>query len=301
MAETQTSTSFLTRVKGKFDLHTLRQATGLLHGPSTSVFKGTGIDFDDLAYYQPGDDVGDIDWKASAHSGLPLIKRYVEYRNRNICFVVDTGRAMAADTSSGEPKREVAVMAGAFLAHVALQQGDVIGLIYGNSGGVKQLPARSSSQHFEMLLRSYYYGITPENPPSDLALLLHRAFSLLSRKSLVVVFTDAAHPSLDDTSILRRLTTRHEVIFVTVTDADATDPTFFERSVREIGEAIELPEFVRRKAELHDAFGQLIGAQRAEAAATLRRLRIESVPISREDDVVTQMTALLRRKRHAGR
>src|SRR5690625_6948686 len=77
------ATSLLTRVKARVDLHTSNRARGLIQGRGRSMFKGSGEDFDDLKYYQPGDKISDIDWKATARSGEPLIRQFNEERVRS--------------------------------------------------------------------------------------------------------------------------------------------------------------------------------------------------------------------------
>ena len=84
------ATSLLTRVKARVDLHTSNRARGLVQGRGRSLFKGSGEDFDDLKYYQPGDKISDIDWKATARSGEPLIRRFNEERVRHLSIVADT-------------------------------------------------------------------------------------------------------------------------------------------------------------------------------------------------------------------
>ena len=93
------ATSLLTRVKARVDLHTSNRARGLIQGRGRSLFKGSGEDFDDLKYYQPGDKISDIDWKATARSGEPLIRQFNEERVRHLSIVADTSSAMAATAS----------------------------------------------------------------------------------------------------------------------------------------------------------------------------------------------------------
>lgn len=88
-----------------------RKARGMLDGEYGSVFRGRSLDFDDLRAYIRGDDVRDIDWKASVRFGSPLIKRYVAVRRQTVLLVADTGRGMAAESRDGETKKDIAVMA----------------------------------------------------------------------------------------------------------------------------------------------------------------------------------------------
>src|SRR5690625_7268653 len=90
------ATSLLTRVKARVDLHTSNRARGLIQGRGRSMFAGRGEAFDALKYYQPGDKISDIDWKATARSGEPLIRQFNEERVRHLSIVdrqsVVTGR-----------------------------------------------------------------------------------------------------------------------------------------------------------------------------------------------------------------
>ena len=89
-------TTLLTRVKSKLFVHSRRRSRNLLEGEFASVFHGRSLDYDDLRDYVPGDEVRDIDWKATARHTSPLVRRYVATRKQNLMLVIDTGRGMAA-------------------------------------------------------------------------------------------------------------------------------------------------------------------------------------------------------------
>ncbi len=82
---------------------------GMLEGGRYALLHSRSLEFDDLRPYVPGDDVRDIDWKASARSGHVLIKRYVSEKHHKVLLVADAGRKMAAATPTGERKSDVAV------------------------------------------------------------------------------------------------------------------------------------------------------------------------------------------------
>ena len=103
--------SLVSKVKGKLSIHVRRRSVALLDGGYASVHKGRSMDFDDLREYAVGDDIRDIDWKASARHGSMLIKRYVAERHFSLIIVMPAGREMAATAAGGEPKRDIAVLA----------------------------------------------------------------------------------------------------------------------------------------------------------------------------------------------
>ena len=104
-----------------------------------------GEDFDDLKYYQPGDRISDIDWKATARSGEPLIRQFNEERVRHLSIVADTSSAMAATAADGTSKRDAMVMAAGMICYLAQKNGDLVGLVAGDDAHPVQLPARSST------------------------------------------------------------------------------------------------------------------------------------------------------------
>ena len=79
---TRSPTTMLTRVKSKLFVHARRRSRGLLEGEYASVFHGRSLDYDDLRDYVIGDEVRDIDWKATARHTKPLVKRYVAHRKQ---------------------------------------------------------------------------------------------------------------------------------------------------------------------------------------------------------------------------
>ena len=144
--------SRLARVRGRLELPTLRRATGLLDGRHKSVFVGRGQDFDDLSVYRPGDDVSDIDWKSSARVGQPVIKRFQRESNLPLVLAVDTGRTMAAQAPDGTDKRDLAQAVADTLAYLARQRGDTVALVAADAARMVDRPARSGSEHAEMIL-----------------------------------------------------------------------------------------------------------------------------------------------------
>ena len=165
------------RVRGRPSLPTLRRATGLLDWRHKSVLLRHGQDFDDLSLYRPGDDVSDIDWKASARIGQPVIKRYQREANLPLVLAVDTGRTMAAQTPAGEDKRELALAVAEVFAYLARMRGDPVALVAADSSRRVSRPPRSGSEHAETLLTQLAHlfeeltGSEGAGPDAGLALI----------------------------------------------------------------------------------------------------------------------------------
>lgn len=295
------ATSLITRVKARVDLHTSNRARGLIQGRGRSMFKGSGEDFDDLKYYQPGDKISDIDWKATARSGEPLIRQFNEERVRHLSIVADTSAGMAATAADGTSKRDAAVMAAGLICFLAQQNGDLIGLVGGSEGRPLQLPARSSDGHLELLLRTIQQGTTAGAPGPDSAWLLERAFRVTSRSTLMTIITDEAHPAVEDFAALRRLTTRHDVMVVRIADADPLLGEDLDHEVLDVEQPREVTALARGSAKVARDVEAYRRARREGITEMLDRLHVSHVLTRGESTVVEDMIAMLRAReyRHA--
>lgn len=295
------ATSLLTRVKARVDLHTSNRARGLIQGRGRSLFKGSGEDFDDLKYYQPGDKITDIDWKATARSGEPLIRQFNEERVRHLSIVADTSSAMSATAADGTSKRDAMVMAAGLVCFLAQKNGDLVGLVAGGDNRPIQLPARSSDGHLELLLRSIQQATTTAAPAPDSAWLLERAFRVTTRSTLMTIVTDEARPTVEDFALLRRLTTRHDVIVVRVADADpllSDDP---DHDVIDVNDPRDVASIARTSKRVARDVAAYRRARSEGITEMLDRLHITHVLTQGETTVVDDMVAMLRAReyRHA--
>src|SRR6266540_5205266 len=112
----------------RLHLKARRAVEDLLGGEYHSVFKGTGIAFEEVREYQPGDDIRTIDWNVTARMGHPFIKRFIEERELTVFLVVDASASHDFGTRL-QPKREVLAELAAVLAFSAISNNDKVGLL----------------------------------------------------------------------------------------------------------------------------------------------------------------------------
>ncbi|WP_285317927.1 DUF58 domain-containing protein [Pseudarthrobacter sp. lyk4-40-TYG-27] len=297
--------SLLQRVKSKMAIFAHRKARGMLDGEYGSVFRGRSLDFDDLRAYVPGDEVRDIDWKASARHGSPLIRRYVAVRRQTVLLVTDTGRNMAAEAKSGEAKKDIAILALGVLGYLALRHGDVVGLVCGDSSTTRSLPAKGGEEHLERLLRHVDTDTRLDGPPSRLQdQLKHVAANVKGRRLLFVVADEL--PADDATGqLLRRLRAQHEILWLTVRDADLAPSS---QEIREsstsdsysVADSAVLAWQPAAAAGVAAAYATAAAQRDAERKAMLRAAGIVEGDVAASDDVMTGLFALLERHRRAG-
>ncbi|WP_207344745.1 DUF58 domain-containing protein [Arthrobacter sp. E3] len=288
--------SLLTAVKSKMHIFAHRKARGLLEGEYASIFRGNGLDFDDLRDYVPGDEVRDIDWKATARTGKPLIKRYVATRRQQLLLVADTGRNMAALAEGGEPKKDLAVMAMGVLGLLALGHGDSVSLVHGDVAGTAALPAKGTEHHVEMLLR-HMDAVGLDHEPSDLTSQLEYVAAHYRQRLLLVVIADdvLADPRL--AKVVRRLQAQHEVLWVHIVDAALAGPRAVQGTALDVAGMKPVLAFLAQDPALAHSYAEAMAARARGLAEMLSTHGIATASIATTGEVMGQIFLLLERHR----
>ena len=293
--------SLLVKVRRKMSIAAHRKMRSVLDGEYASVYKGRSMDFDDLREYVPGDDVKDIEWRATARSGSVRIKRYVAIRKHNIMLVVDTGRSMAATAPSGESKRDIAVLVAGVIADAAQKHQDLIALTAGDSEYIYHLPLKGTRPHIERILQYINSHTTLDAPVSDLTRLLDYVRKTSRRRMLLVVISDNLQFAGAQEQLLRRLAAQHELLFIAIDDLDPSADQWKNHGLYDVDQPIPLPSFVRRQTEVSKAYEALRHDEWQAANRTLEHIRVTSIRIDSEDAVVNQVVRLLEKFKHARR
>jgi len=143
-----------------------RQVSDVMAGAYLSVFKGRGMEFDEVRPYVPGDDIRAIDWNVTARTGEPHVKRFVEERELTVMLLVDVSASQ--DFGSGRrSKLEAAVELSALLAMSAVENGDKVGLLLFHGGADLYIPPRKGGKHALRVVREVLARgeAEPDRPP----------------------------------------------------------------------------------------------------------------------------------------
>ncbi|MEZ6140908.1 MAG: DUF58 domain-containing protein [Zavarzinella sp.] len=185
-----------------------------LSGDYRSIFKGSGLIFDEVREYQPGDDVRTIDWNVTARMNQPFIKRFSEEREQTLCIVVDVSTSHDFG-SRVRTKRTVAAEMAAVLALSAMANNDQVGLILGSTDLELFLQPGRGHSHMLRLVREILF-FQPKHPGGSLANLLANTHRLLPKRAIVVLFSDFIDQHYQKE--LRIAAHRHDLIAVRITD-----------------------------------------------------------------------------------
>ncbi len=199
-------------------IYTSKAVNDVLAGEYHSVFKGQGMEFDEVRAYQPGDDVRTIDWNVTARSGHPYVKRYVEEREITVFFLVDLS-ASGSFGSSAKLKNEIAAEFCALLAFSAIKNNDKVGLIVFTDTIELFIPPAKGTSHVLRLIRELLYfdsGKKQQSTGTDIGLALDYLGRVLHKRGVVFLVSDFLDQDYEKS--LNVLARRHDLIAVTVSD-----------------------------------------------------------------------------------
>ena len=288
--------SLITRVKSKLFIHSSKKSTHALDGAYASLMRGRSHDFEDLREYQQGDEVRDIDWRATARKNVPMIKRMRADRMHTILFVVDSGRGLSALAADDRPKRELAVLAVGALGVLALRHDDDFSVVWGDADGVKRLPPRRSEGALEHALRTIDAASLAEGAASDRERLLDFVARTIARRMIVVIVTDEAPITAATERLLRRLRTQHDVLWLTLRDADPVLRVSDGSARRDVDTGWVVPGFLHGDQEVLGEIDERHAAEAARRDALLTALEVDHAELATQDDAVPALLRLLGRR-----
>lgn len=201
------------------ELKCRRPVEHLLSGEYHSVFRGQGIEFEDVRPYQPGDDVRAMDWKITARTGEPHIKRYIEEREQFIYLLVDVSASMLE--RPGGRKRKTMAELCSLITMSAIGNGDRVGLILFSDRIEHLIPPAKGRQHGLRIMEALI-GYDPEGRQTGFADVLTRFGHMARKESVAFVVSDFL--GADYLEDLRSLAIRHDMIAVNLLEPQELEP-----------------------------------------------------------------------------
>ena len=271
----------------KIQIRTSHLVNDLLAGQYQSVFKGRGMEFDEVREYQPGDDVRTIDWNVTARIGPPHVKRFVEERELTVMLLVD----VSASTHFGTVKQlksELAAEMAALFAFSAINNNDKVGLMMFSDQVELALRPKKGTRHVLRVIREML-SFTPQGHGTDIAAALEHLNRVTKRRCVTFVISDFL-----DTGArlaLKIANRRHDMIAVVLDDPRdlaLPDVGLIALQDAETGQQILLDTGDSR---LRREFEQRAAAARRDRERMLRAVDVDAIVV-RTDRPYTE--ALLR-------
>lgn len=259
----------------EIELRTVRLVEDLMAGQYHSVFKGRGMDFDEVREYQPGDEVRRIDWNVTARTGIAHIKKYIEEREMTVMLLVDAS-ASGATGSVEQSKRELAAELAAVFAFSAVRNNDKIGLLLFTDGAEKFVRPGKGRIHVLRLI-SQVLTYQPTSRGTDLTSALHHINRAMSRRTVIFVISDFMDDGFE--RALKLTSQKHDVIAVPVIDASELAIPDLGWITFEDAETGEIVEFDSGDPRARAAFMEA-GRERLEQLRRIfRRAGIDTIEV----------------------
>jgi uncharacterized protein (DUF58 family) len=281
--DTSKSTRALMSNMKRLEIRTRRMVNDSLAGSYHSVFKGRGMDFDEVREYSPGDEVRTIDWNVTARAGKTFVKKYTEERELTILLVVDIS-ASGNFGSAAMSKRDLAAELASVLAFSAIRNSDKVGLILYTDRVERYLPPKKGRRHVLRVVRDILYH-EPEGRGTDNIKALDVVNHLLHRRAVVFLISDfetpgdpvAARASLR--RAMRQTNRRHDLIAVHVEDPHEKELPNVGILALEDAETGEIIELDTASAAVRRRFMEMSLARSAKLATDLRSEGVDTLQL----------------------
>ncbi len=282
----------------RIQIYTSKAVNDILAGGYESVFKGRGMEFDEVRAYQPGDDIRTIDWNVTARTGAPYVKRYVEERELTVIFLVDLS-ASGEFGSMDRMKNEIAAEFCALLAFSAIKNNDKVGLIVFTDCIEMFIPPKKGVSHVLRLIRELLY-FSPRQTRTDICGALDYMGRVIRKRGVVFLVSDFL--AADFAKPMRILAGRHDMIAVSVTDSRETslpDVGLIELEDAETGESILVDT---GNAQIRERYAGLGRDRTARLAQLFGRMSVDYISLHTDQDYVHDLVRFFRtreqRRRH---
>ncbi len=223
----------------RIQITTNRLVNESLAGEYHSVFKGRGMEFDEVREYQHGDDIRTIDWNVTSRTGRPFVKRFVEERELTVMLLVDVS-ASGTFGSFEKTKTEVAAEISALLAFSAIKNHDRVGAILFTDRVERFIPPRRGSTHVLRVIRELLF-YRPEHEGTSIQQALEHLNLVVRKRAVVFLISDLLDQGFE--ARLKAANRRHDVVIIQVVDPrerDLPDVGILEIRDAETGEVVRL-------------------------------------------------------------
>jgi uncharacterized protein (DUF58 family) len=219
------STELMNKIR-RIEIRTRRLVNDSFAGEYHSIFKGRGMEFDEVRPYLPGDEVRTIDWNVTARMGQPFVKRYVEERELTVMLMVDASGS-GDFASQGQFKRELAAELAAVLSFSATTNRDKVGLLIFTDKVELYIPPRKGRRHVLRLIRELL-AFDPQSNGTDIKLALDAINQILKRRCIIFLISDFLDQPERYHKPLFVTNRKHDVIAI-----DLHDP--LEKNIADVG------------------------------------------------------------------
>lgn len=274
----------------KYEIQIRKAINSQMQGDFHSIFKGTGLEFDDVRPYQYGDDIRTIDWNVSAKGHGTFVKTFREEKEQTIFFILDVSASQDIGTP-GRTKVDIGKEICGVLALAGAKESSQVGLIgYSDQREVYLKPAKGISKAYELI--HHLVHLKPKSTKTNLAKAILFALNSIKRRSVIIVVSDFIDEGFYHN--LKSLARRHDLVMIHISDSRETKlpklgiiPVLDKETQKTIWVNTSFGDFRHRIASHHEE-------RVAELAKFSRKHQINFLSINTEVDYVPQLLKLFR-------
>jgi uncharacterized protein (DUF58 family) len=276
----------------QIELRTRGLVNTAFSGQYRAVFKGRGMNFEEVREYQPGDEVRAIDWNVTARMGDAFIKKFTEERELTVMLVVDvsaSGEFGSVDLS----KREMAAEVACLFAFSAIRNNDKVGCILFSDHVELFIPPAKGRSHALRIIREILY-FEPKGRGTNIALALETLNRVMHRRTVTFVLSDFQAP--DFTKPLSVTARRHDLVAIPIVDPREIDLPDVGRVIFEDAETGErlIVNTSDRRTRIH--FAETIGSWHQRIPADFARYNVDSIVLRTDQDYVPALRRFFRNR-----
>ena len=277
----------------RIEIKTRGLSQNIFAGEYHSAFKGRGMTFSEVREYQYGDDIRDIDWNVTARHNRPYVKIYEEERELTVMLLVDVSGSRLFG-AVGEEKREMIAEIAATLAFSAIQNNDKIGVIFFSDKIEKFIPPKKVKKHILFIIRELI-DFTPDHKGTDVGMVLRYFTDALKKRCTTFVISDFIDEK-DYHKALSIAANKHDVYGVQVYDKRDTQlPDVGLMRVQDLENGAE--QWVDTSSKkVRNQYNRWWYERQQVMSGTFKRCRVNSCSVATDEDFVTALMGLFRRK-----
>ncbi len=292
MRETEQKTAEILKKIRTLEIKTRGLVETAFAGDYHSVFKGRGMNFEDVREYQPGDEIRAIDWNVTARLGTAFVKQFTEERELTVMLIVDVS-ASGNFGSTTQSKRELAAEVACLLAFSAIRNNDKVGLLLFSDRVELFIPPKKGRSHTLRLIREILF-FQPGGRGTAPALALDYLNKIVTRRAVVFFISDFQAP--DFSHALAVSGRRHDFIAIHIQDErERVLPGIGIITLEdaESGEQIEVNTMDRGTRQ---RFTDFADEHEAELSRTLRRNNIDAIALRTGEDYLPALRSFFKQR-----
>jgi uncharacterized protein (DUF58 family) len=274
----------------RIEIRTKKLVNDVFSGEYHSIFKGRGMEFEEVREYQPGDDIRIIDWNVTARYGYPFVKKFTEERELTVMLLVDASSSGEFGTAQ-RMKGDIAAELCSVLAFSAIKNNDKVGMIIFTDKIEKYIAPKKGSSHVLRLIREVLY-FKPEHRRTDINCALEFLGRIIKRRCVVFLVSDFL--STDFEKMLSIANKRHDVIAIKIVDPreiELPNVGFIELEDTETGEQMLIDT---KDSRVRKSFRDYAIGEQNSLDMTFRSIDLDNIQIVTDRSYVEPLMAFFK-------